>query len=493
MISSSREECPVDSTGLKAPIILVVDDEETSRKSLIRLLEREGYRVAAGQNGEEGLKLAGALQPDLILTDLVMPGMDGYELCRQIRRHDELADLPIIIFTSTDDKNARVLGIEAGADDFLPKPIEPGLLKARVRMITRLNRYRRIKAQRTRLTWVVENASEGYVLCNRDGLITFSNSRARELLNLPPEPDGLALYPHLRKEFTPLPSEEWRRWPYLDNDSKLELLRPETARLPACWLEVKVLTHYLGHDYEVLLRVADVTAEKNTHQSVWTFESLISHKLRTPLTKISWGVGFIQKKAEKLTLQQVVDFANQAAGGVEDLKTVLEEVLAYINAPTAVPGGHGMLLNSVSETVQETAGLLGLSPIKMEPWSVLPPSIYLSKPAFEMICFELLQNSKKFHPEHNPQITVNISFENGFVHFGFTDDGTGLSPDQLVQAVKPYYQAEKGFSGQVPGLGLGLSMVCTMIQKVGGKVRLRNRSDRKGLVVEFMVPVARAK
>jgi two-component system cell cycle response regulator len=478
--------------ALTAPIILVVDDDETSRKSLTRLLEREGYRVTVAHNGTEALQLAGALQPDLILTDLIMPGMDGYELCRQIRDHDELADVPLIIFTSLEDKDARVRGVEAGADDFLPKPIEPGLLRARVRMITRLNRYRRIKAQRTRLTWIVENASEGYVLCNQEGLITFCNARARQLLNLPPEPENFALYPHLRKDFTLLPVEDWREWPYLDNDSSLELLRPETARLPACWLEIKVLRHHVGHDFELLLRIADVTAEKNTHQSVWTFESLISHKLRTPLTKISWGVSFIQKKADKLSLEQIVEFANQASGGVEDLKSVLEEILAYINAPTAVPGGHGMLLDSVSETVQETAGLLGLSPVKFEPWSFLPPSVYLSKPAFEMICFELLQNSKKFHPDHNPQISVDIRFENGLVQFGFTDDGTGLPPDQLAQAIKPYYQAEKGFSGQVPGIGLGLSMVCTMVQKVGGKVRLRNRSDQRGLVVEFMVPVAAA-
>lgn len=488
----SAESNELRTAALSAPIILVVDDDATSRKSLTRLLEREGYRVAVAQDGQEALQLAGALLPDLVLTDLMMPGMDGYELCRRIREHDELSDVPLIIFTSVEDTDARVRGVEAGADDFLPKPLQPGLLKARVRMITRLNRYRRIKAQRTRLTWIVENAAEGYVLCNQRGLVTFANIKAKELLNLPSEPEDFSLYPHLRKDFTPLPPDEWTKWPYLDNDTTLELLRPETAELPACWLEVKVLRHQVGSELEILLRIADVTAEKNNQQSVWTFESLISHKLRTPLTKISWGVSFIQKKADKLSLAQIVEFANQAAGGVQDLKSVLEEVLAYINAPTAVPGGLGMPISTVSDTIQETASLLGLPPVKLEPWSVLPPSVYLSKPAFEMICFEVMQNSKKFHPEKSPQITVNISFENGFVHFGFTDNGTGLPPDQLAQAVKPYYQAEKGFSGQVPGIGLGLTMVCTMVQKVGGKVRLRNRSDRKGLVVELMVPVAAA-
>lgn len=483
----------MESNGVSppgCPIILIVDDDQVSRKTLSRLLEREGYRVAVAERGQEGLTLAVALQPDVILTDVVMPDMDGYELCRRIRAHDQLSDLPVIMLTSLEDQASRVLGIEAGADDFLSKPIEPGLLRARVRTITRLNRYRRIQAQRTRLTWIVENASEGYVLCDQDGLITFSNAKARQLLNLPSAPQSFALYPHLRREFTLLPGEEWSKWPFLDNDSSLELLRPETARLPACWLEVKVLTHHLGSSYESLLRVADVTEEKNTQQSVWTFESLISHKLRTPLTKISWGVTFIRRKAHRLTLEQIVDFANQAQGGVEELKTVLEEVLAYINAPTAVPDGQGLQLESVSETVQETAGLLGLSPIKLEPWAVLPPSVFLSRPAFEMICFELLQNSKKFHPSHNPEISLNVSFENGFVNFDFTDDGTGLPPDQLYQVTKPYYQTEKGFSGQVPGMGLGLPMVCTMVQKVGGRVRLRNRSDRRGLVVELKVPVS---
>lgn len=469
-------------------IILIVDDDPCSRKSVSGLLEREGYRVATAESGQEALKLAGALQPDMILTDVIMPDMDGYELCRLIRGHDELSDLPVIMLTSLEDKISRVRGIEAGADDFLSKPIDPGLLKARVRTITRLNRYRRLQAQRSRLTWIVENASEGYLLCNQDGLVTFSNAKARQLLNLPTESCSFALYPHLRKDFTLLPPEKWQQWPYFENDSKLELLRPETAKLPACWLEVKVLTHQLGQQYEILLRVADVTDEKNTQQSVWTFESLISHKLRTPLTKISWGVTFIQRKSDKLTLEQIVEFANQAQGGVEELKSVLEEVLAYINAPTAVPDGQGLVLETVADTIQETASLLGLSPIKLEPWSVLPPSVFLSRPAFGMICFELLQNSKKFHPAQNPEITLNMSFENGFVNFDFTDDGTGLPPDQLRQAIKPYYQTEKGFSGQVPGLGLGLSMVATMVQKVGGRIRLRNRADKRGLVVELKVP-----
>lgn len=115
--------------------------------------------------------------------------------------------------------------------------------------------------------------------------------------------------------------------------------------------------------------------------------------------------------------------------------------------------------------------------------------MFLSRPAFDLICYELLQNSKKFHPRQNPEVSINVRFENGFVHFTFTDDGSGLPPAQLQQATKPYYQSEKGFTGQVPGMGLGLSMVSMMVRKVGGSIRLRNRADKPGLVVELRVPV----
>ena len=476
-------------TDVPTPIIVVVDDEKTSRLALRRLLEREGYRVAVATSGEDGLNLAIGLQPDMILTDVVMPDMDGYELCRKLREHSELADIPIIMLTSLDDQESRVMGIEAGADDFLSKPIEASLLKARVRTVTRLNRYRRIQTHRSRLVWVVENASEGYILYNQQGLVVFSNTKARDLLNLPTDTSEFALYPHLRRQFTMLPQEEWERWPALHDTSELKLLRPETAQHPACWLEVKALSHQVGRETETLLRVADVTGEMNTQQSVWTFESLISHKLRTPLTKISWGVTFLRKKAHKLSMEQIVDFAEQAHGGVTELQNELEEVLAYINAPTAVPDGQGLAMEYLTHSVDQAAALLEMGKVRLEPWSFLPPSVFLSRPAFDLICYELLQNSKKFHPDKDPEVDINVRFENGYVHFTFTDNGTGLPPDQLKQAVKPYYQSEKGFTGQVPGMGLGLSMVSMMIQKVGGQIRLRNRADRTGLVVELRVPV----
>jgi putative two-component system response regulator len=125
----------------KPPTVLMVDDEPTSRAALEALLYREGYQLAVASSGTEALSLAAALLPDLILLDVMMPDMDGYEVCRQLRAHPVLADVPIIIVTALDDRQSRLYGIEAGADDFISKPYDRVELRARVRTIMRLNRY----------------------------------------------------------------------------------------------------------------------------------------------------------------------------------------------------------------------------------------------------------------------------------------------------------------------------------------------------------------
>jgi PAS domain S-box-containing protein len=129
--------------------ILIVDDEATIRKTLGELLAAQGYRVALASSGEEALAKLADLAPDLILLDVIMPGMDGFEVCRRLRADPVLAEVPIIMVTAMDDRDSRLQGIEAGADDFVGKPFDYAELRARVKTITRLNRYRRLLLERT--------------------------------------------------------------------------------------------------------------------------------------------------------------------------------------------------------------------------------------------------------------------------------------------------------------------------------------------------------
>ncbi|RDE19134.1 EAL domain-containing protein [Motiliproteus coralliicola] len=134
--------------------ILIIDDESFPRATLEALLLPEGYRVETCSGGEQGLRAAERLRPDLILLDVMMPILDGYEVCRRLRANKALAAIPIIMVTALDDADSRIQGLEAGADDFITKPFNSAELRARVRNITRLDRYRKLLEQQEQLAYL---------------------------------------------------------------------------------------------------------------------------------------------------------------------------------------------------------------------------------------------------------------------------------------------------------------------------------------------------
>jgi len=136
--------------------ILIVDDEPSARETLVAMLEGGDYQLELAKDGVQALKMLEKIQVDLILLDVMMPGMDGFEVCRRIRSMPKLAEVPIIILTALDDRASLLKGIGAGADDFLNKPIDRQELSARVRTVTRLNRYRTLMIQRENMREMAE-------------------------------------------------------------------------------------------------------------------------------------------------------------------------------------------------------------------------------------------------------------------------------------------------------------------------------------------------
>src|SRR5512133_3950841 len=115
--------------------LLIVDDNASARETLIAMLEQDHYQIEQAKDGFQALQILHHIQPDLILLDVMMPGMDGFEVCRRIRATQHLAEVPIILLTALDDRTSLVRGIESGADDFLSKPADRRELIARVRTI----------------------------------------------------------------------------------------------------------------------------------------------------------------------------------------------------------------------------------------------------------------------------------------------------------------------------------------------------------------------
>jgi phosphate regulon transcriptional regulator PhoB len=117
--------------------VLIVEDEPDIRELVVHHLKREGYQVSVAASGEEALRQVQASPPDLVLLDLMMPAMNGLEVCRRLRQDPVTASLPIVMLTAKGDEIDRVLGLEIGADDYVVKPFSPKELLARVRAVLR--------------------------------------------------------------------------------------------------------------------------------------------------------------------------------------------------------------------------------------------------------------------------------------------------------------------------------------------------------------------
>jgi len=123
--------------------ILVIDDDALMQKVIEACLLKDNYNLLFASDGETGIQMAHENMPDLILLDVVMPGIDGFEVCTRMRNDDKLLYIPIIIITALDDRDSKIQGLEAGADDYICKPFDKLEFRSRVKTITRLNRYSR--------------------------------------------------------------------------------------------------------------------------------------------------------------------------------------------------------------------------------------------------------------------------------------------------------------------------------------------------------------
>lgn len=115
------------------PLILAVDDEESILELIKFNLEREGFRVETAMDGQEALDKVTAKQPDLVVLDWMLPGIDGLEVCRRIRRNPQMVDLPVIMLTARGEEVDKILGLELGANDYVTKPFSPRELAARIK------------------------------------------------------------------------------------------------------------------------------------------------------------------------------------------------------------------------------------------------------------------------------------------------------------------------------------------------------------------------
>jgi len=178
--------------------VLIVDDIPANVRLLQAKLEADYYDVITAGNGEAGIETAIEEQPDIILLDVMMPGVDGYEVCRQLKHHPETRHIPIILLTALDGRDDRLSGLEAGADDFLTKPVDDFILMARLKALIRLKqmvddlRQREASSRRAGLSG--EDLYTRQISATGNVLILDDNARQAERLMLQLGHDHRAAY-----------------------------------------------------------------------------------------------------------------------------------------------------------------------------------------------------------------------------------------------------------------------------------------------------------
>jgi K+-sensing histidine kinase KdpD len=270
-------------------------------------------------------------------------------------------------------------------------------------------------------------------------------------------------------------------------------VRPESPIAQVFWLQVGLLDLPSGLNVGRLIHLHDVTAQIILRRGIWGFQTAINHKLRTPLAILTNSLDLLAHYRSDLSSDELANVSEMALEGVTRLRSHIGDILQYLDAPTLAQRGYSFELARLPQLVAEIGSHLGLEAVSVSVHENLADeAIVLSERAIELALWEILENTKKFHPGQAPHVSVVAScLESHKASLQISDDGLTLSPEQLVQAWTPYYQGEKHFTGQVHGMGLGLSTVAVLVWGVGGTCRMYNRPQGPGVVVELVLPLAK--
>jgi DNA-binding response OmpR family regulator len=473
--------------------VLIVDDQELGRETLEQLLASEGYQLAFATGGKEALTKAEELSPDIILLDVIMPDMDGFEVCTRLRAHQKLAEVPIIMITGFNDRTSRTRGIEVGADDFISKPFEADELRARIRTIVRLNRYRHLLAERSRFEWAVEQSNDGYLVLNHGDMIQYANSSARFYLGILKESTLPASFLGLteQQKYQREPAAAWLDWPNPHVGSTPRyLVRAETNQSHSLWLQADILELPTDRMSTQLLHLRDVSEHMNLQQQMWTFQTLVSHKLRGPLNGLV-GLQMLDEQLIDLSSKRAQTLLRIARESAKRLQDQILEILRYIDSSQLLQFNNIFNLSGLSALLEKIKNDIPVKTMSVSiADSLVEKQLKISNQGIELILRELFTNSKKFHPQQSPAIAVLVTpGEAKTIILRFGDDGCCLLEKEIDKVWTPYYQVEKYFTGEVKGMGLGLPMVARLVWSSGGNCRLINRDDQPGVIVELILPI----
>lgn len=469
------------------PMVLIVDDEPRSRTLLKAVLQLDGYDLREASTGAEALQLAHECNPDLILLDVMMPEMNGFETCRRLRQHDRLQHVPILFLTALDDRKSRLEGLDAGADDFISKPIDTAELRIRIRTITKLNRFRKLYEERARFEQTVLHAPDGVVVTDAEGGIELINDAAMRLWSTAP-----ALGTNLRILFpvgvieellAGLDGTEVVRHPRAlevapaapaDPNTVIELI---AARLPGGSV------HFNLHDITERKRMENQLVRIQRVEVLGQLAGGLAHDLNNVLSSIDACAAGLLREAGTTPPMLIGTLRDAAQRGTE----MLQQLLLFSRGTEEPPDLLDPLpiCREVARLTQESqSGDLEVRLI-VETTRDETVRIRSHNTQLHQILLNLVNNARDAMEGRGrlsvefavrvptPEETVGAGPEHsGRRHAVITvaDQGPGIAPDLKEKLFEPFFTTKA--PGQ--GTGLGLPTVLLLVHRNGGFVTVES-------------------
>lgn len=456
-----------------APDILIVEDSPTQAENLRGLLASAGYRVRLAANGRLALGALAGYRPALVLSDILMPEMDGYALCTAIKGHPELRTIPVVLVTSLVDPTDIVRGLEAGADNFIRKPYTRDYLLQRIRDLLLNQNLRR-----------AVDGPQGALALYLGGEHYRIEAQPQQILDL-----LVSTYEQAVAVNAELQARERQ-------------VNELNARLAQHAARLEATNREIARQNSELERANRMKSE---------FLANMSHELRTPLNAI---IGFSDALKNGL-LGELAPQQRDAAGDVLDSGRHLLSLINDILDLSKVEAGHMELeleptdmhpfLKSAMAVVRQKAAAANIR-LRLE-MEALPP-VQLDQRRTRQILYNLLSNAVKF-TRQDGAVTLRVcrmgqaelngvrsrahlvgdlpgagGDERVYLVLAVQDSGIGIAPEDMQRLFQPFVQLDGSLTRKYEGTGLGLALVRRLAEMHGGFVSVESAPGRGAL---FMV------